>query len=469
MRSVAPRHAAAAVALLFNLASSSSSHAQSEIDCTTGPVVDWKAGHVESVKIKVAGADGDRVTIRSVDDVESRDQPCSLTKTAGVVMLGAGSNGTSRGEDEACARVLTSARKGESLKVTVGSSVCTISHKPQSLVQQPLCPIEAAPPVVAETPHEIGEYCEEFAKTKRQSLGSARYLVCVDAWKDLRNPEVRWVLLRPSEEPATPMVMDEVDPNIPFEIVVWHAKEHTVVTDLTGGTVGRVTGFFDATKSKELEADPRTSGKPVETTRSFATRDGEHLSWSVKLETRALDANQKEVKAEVAAYTFPFRVRREYWLALRAGVGMLVGPNPKYGVRDSGIADNPGKEIFVEDDGTLSGDLLVGLSFYPWPVDVGYEPAFSWYLGVAIASASEKGVDALTALVTGPELSLGTSFSLGAVGGIRRVDTLSGHVQVGDARPAGATAAPTSQTVAPTFGLLLNLSPSFWSAMKGAK
>jgi hypothetical protein len=167
---------------------------------------------------------------------------------------------------------------------------------------------------------------------------------------------------------------------------------------------------------------------------------------------------------DVAKFKREYYIEREYGIAIRAGLAALYGPwDKKYETR-AGPANNTGNEITVAQDGVPSADFTVGVSFFFGRVgEFSYKPHFSIYTGFAFLSAEAKGAQAMTALMLGPELSIGKDFSLALVGGLRRTEELKDSSLVHSNATSDDLSKATVFGVTPVFGLMANLSPYVWT------
>ena len=176
----------------------------------------------------------------------------------------------------------------------------------------------------------------------------------------------------------------------------------------------------------------------------------------------------KEPKAddlkEVAKYVSEFYIEREYRLAIRAGIAGLYGPwDKKYETRTVS-GNDAGTEIATAQDGVPSADFTVGLSVFTDRVgEFDNQAHFSVYCGLALLSTNARGAEAVTALIVGPELSIGKDFSLALVGGARRTDYLKAGYSVHSPVTSDALDKATVFGLTPVFGIMANLSPYVWT------
>ncbi len=255
----------------------------------------------------------------------------------------------------------------------------------------------------------------------------------------------------------------ELEPNKDIEVHTFHRSDQTVSVELTG-SVGTVTTIFPGTSPKASGLGTDCAPLPtIERSRhSVGRRSTEFVDLKVTL---------KENEKAAALITKPLRIKRGYRFALRTGIGALYSPaDRQYEARASNNANNPGKEVAVsagDDVGIPSAELMVGVSWFSEPIDAEvYDPVFSLFAGLGVIAGTAKGVEAFTSLVVGPELSLGKDFSLAVVGGIRRTQVLQDDLAPGSALPAGEESVPTSLSVTPTLGVMINLSPYVFSVVQ---
>jgi hypothetical protein len=249
--------------------------------------------------------------------------------------------------------------------------------------------------------------------------------------------------------------------NRPIRVIVGYPRGGRATAELSGdrGTLSSVYVQTPASVTGVGKAGQQPPQPPSEWKQfDFIPRKG---GSNVELTVKLLKyAPEKKEYQEVDMLRREFDVERRYWAAIRTGISPLYGPSDETYEVETTTGNNAGNELVIKESGTTSIDVTVGVSFFVTPVgEFSLRPAFSWYVGLSLLSANATTVNALNALITGPELSFGKDFSLAGVVGLRRTTHLEKGVEVDSSVPTSKVEDYTVFGVTPVFGLMVNLSP----------
>ena len=243
---------------------------------------------------------------------------------------------------------------------------------------------------------------------------------------------------------------------------VWHSKcrQVKVTTSLTPAPPNRI--FRQQVEAvaapTEIGEDPieNPCDQPVSTAFSALGGNDKYPKLTVQVLTEA-DEVEHNLK-------WSLRVEQVYQGAIR--VGVLAGWSPWE--RTYGLAQGGGSNYVNITHGDSAGiplfELMAGYSVYVNDIrefhrDVG----FGWYFGVGLLSADQTGELSVlsTLLATGPELVVGTDFSMAFVAMLRRGKWLRSELSPGSSVATASVADITEFGVWPAFGIVLNFSADF--------
>lgn len=246
-----------------------------------------------------------------------------------------------------------------------------------------------------------------------------------------------------------------VEANKPVAIVVFSPSDVSVQI----GSVGDALGF---TASSVINSEVLTERASADRGRDYATTVRRVASLKPGRVPIAIAVKKGQSSFD---YVVDLLVDQRIYAAFRVGVAGTWGlPRPGTPLRRYDVVTPDGSSTqTLRDKGPdhwVSGEATAGISFFLDKVSRQNlsERHFAWYLGTGLLRFGDglDPVQAIPSLHTGPELSLGSTFSIAATGSVRAATALAADLSPGDALDSDTL--PSRIVPVFGFGVVLNLS-----------